>query len=320
VLFLIVGSILLASFIAIVFTRKITRPIRTLVSGTHLFSQGKLDHRIRAESNDELGALAIDFDNMAASLLENQRKLRRAERLATLSKFASIVSHEIRNPLNSMAINMQILKKELTKRGEATPEKHEKYLNIVASEIERLDALVRNFLLIARPRELKLSVCNVHTILEEILLSQKVTARKQHVHIARDFRSGVNSCRADRDQLKQVFLNIVINALEAMPTGGHLKVSTHLLSPEGSDGWPEGPPAGRFVAVSFSDTGAGIPDEERESIFDFYYSTKKGGTGLGLAIAQRIVEEHGGTITVESQPSRGSTFTVTLPVEISDKT
>ncbi|MFQ6092695.1 MAG: ATP-binding protein [bacterium] len=315
VVLLILGSILLASLIALLFTRKITRPIHTLVSGAHLFSQGRLDHRIQPESNDELGALAMEFDAMAASLLENQRRLRRAERLATLSKFASIVSHEIRNPLNSMAINMQILKRELMKKGRANPEKQEKYLNIVASEIERLDTLVRNFLLIARPRELKLSGCDVNTILEEVLLSQELRAKKQRVRILRDFSPNVNSCRADRDQLKQVFLNIVLNALEAMPTGGQLKVATRLGPFGGTESRAKVPLTRRSVAVSFTDTGVGIPKEEMETIFDFYYSTKKGGTGLGLAIAQQIVEEHSGTILVESGVGKGSTFTVTIPAE-----
>ena len=313
VLYLIVGSIIMASLIALIFTRKLTRPIHTLVSGVHLFSQGKLEHRIQTESKDELGALAVEVDAMAISLLENQRKLRRAERLATLSKFASIVSHEIRNPLNSMAINMQILQRELQKKGGGSREKQEKYLNIVASEIERLNTLVRNFLLIARPRQLKLSTCNVTNILEEVLVSQESRAKKQHVRILRDFHSEVNHCRADKDQLKQVFLNIVINAFEAMPAGGQLKVLTRSEIHHTTEGRVEEPTERRCVKISFADTGVGIPKDERETVFDFYYSTKKGGTGLGLAIAQQIVEEHGGTLFVESEISRGSTFTVILP-------
>jgi signal transduction histidine kinase len=257
----------------------------------------------------------MEFDAMAISLLENQKKLRRAERLATLSKFASIVSHEIRNPLNSMAINMQILQRELQKKGGGSREKQDKYLNIVASEIDRLNTLVRNFLLIARPRELKLSACNVTSILEEVLLSQESRAQKQNVRILRDFHSGVNTCPADRDQLKQVFLNIVINAFEAMPTGGQLKVFTRSEILRTMTGGVEEPRERRCVEIVFKDSGVGIPKNERETIFDFYYSTKKGGTGLGLAIAQQIVEEHGGTLFVESEVGRGSTFTVTLPTE-----
>ena len=317
VLFFIVGSILLASLIALVFTRRMTKPIRALVRGTHFFSQGKLDHRIHSGSNDELGALAVEFDRMAASLLEIQKKLQRAERLATMSKFASIVSHEIRNPLNSMSINMQILKRELMKKDRGDPEKQEKFLNMVASEIERLDELVRNFLLIARPHELKLSTCEVNDVLDEVLVSQELRAKKQHVKILRDFHSDSNSCQADRDQLKQVFLNIVINALEAMPSGGQLKVTTesHIRTMAGSQEGEE--LVRRHIAILFADTGVGIPKKELETIFDFYYSSKKGGTGLGLAIAQKIVEEHNGTITVESKVARGSIFTVTLPVEAS---
>lgn len=314
VLYFIIGSIVLAFLIAIVFTRRMTKPIHTLVRGTHLYSQGKLDHRIQSESDDELGALAVEFDRMAASLLEIQKKLRRAERLATMSKFASIVSHEIRNPLNSMSINMQILKKELMKKDRGDSEKQEKFLNIVSSEIERLDELVRNFLLFARPRELKLSTCTINDVLEEVLVSQESRAKKQRVKVIREFRSDVDSCKADRDQLKQVFLNIVINAFEAMPSGGQLKVTTR---PEVSGVIErEEVQSRRFVVITFTDTGVGVPKEEMETIFDFYYSSKKGGTGLGLAIAQQIIEEHSGTITVESEVGRGSTFIVALPTDV----
>ena len=311
VLFFIIGSILVASLIALIFTRRMTKPIRALVRGTHLFSQGKLDHRIQPESNDELGSLAVEFDRMAVSLLENQKKLQRAERLATLSKFASIVSHEIRNPLNSMSINMQILKRELLKQEGGDPDKQRKFLDIVASEIERLDELVRNFLLIARPRTLKLSRCKVNSILEEVLLSQEERAKKQGIHILKKLHPDVDSCQADQDQLKQVFLNIVINAFEAMPSGGKLTVSTkfNLLEP----GEAEDASIERSVTILFSDTGTGISKEELDNIFDFYYSSKKGGTGLGLAIAQQIIEEHNGSIAVKSKIDQGSTFTVTLP-------
>jgi len=264
VLFFILGSILVASFIALFFTRRITKPIRALVRGTQLFSRGKLDHRIQPESNDELGSLAIEFDRMAVSLLDNQKKLQRAERLATLSKFASIVSHEIRNPLNSMSINMQILKRELLKESRGDPAKQKKFLDIVASEIERLDELVRNFLLIARPRTLKISRCDVNAILEEVLLSQEERAKKEELRIRTTFHPEVTSCQADKDQLKQVFLNIVINAFDAMSSGGVLTVSTgiNLLQPDS----PEEAAPRRYIVVCFADTGTGISAEEQESI------------------------------------------------------
>ncbi len=312
IVLLIGGSIILASIVALIFTRKITKPIGALVSGTQLYSQGNLDYRIRSQSKDELGALAVEFDNMAASLLEIQKRLRRAERLATLSRFASIVSHEVRNPLNAMTINMQILRRELMKKDGGDPQVQEKYMNIVAAEIERLDGLVHSFLLMARPRDLKLSRCEVSAVVEEVLQAQELRAGKQSVRLVRDFQSGV-MCLADVDQLKQVFLNIVINALEAMPSGGQLTVSVH-TSAAGSEAQQDTRQvAHQSAVVSFTDTGVGIPAEETEAIFELYRSTKKGGTGLGLAIAQQIVEGHGGTITVKSQVGRGSTFQVTLP-------
>lgn len=313
IVLLIVGSIILASIVALVFTRKITRPIGALVSGTQLYSQGNLGYRIQPQSKDELGALAVEFDNMAASLLEIQKRLKRAERLATLSKFASIVSHEVRNPLNAMTINMQILKRELMKRGGGDPQMQQKYLNIVAAEIERLDGLVRSFLLMARPRDLKLSRCDISAVVDEVLQSQEVRAGKQSVCLVRDLKPDI-ACQVDIDQLKQVFLNIVVNALEAMPAGGQLTVST-CSTAAGSGERQDDLRGGRQQAmVSFTDTGPGIPPEETEAIFELYRSTKKGGTGLGLAIAQQIVEAHGGTIIVQNQVGRGATFQVILPV------
>lgn len=293
------ASVLLASLIAFFYTRWIVKPVDHLVSGMEQFSRGALHYRIEKVSSDEIGTLAEHFNEMAERLIEFQNTLKRTERLETLSKLASVLSHEIRNPLNSMVINMQILKRELSKEV-IDKEKVERFYNVLASEIKRVDQLVTDFLLIARPPKLEKSKVTINEILDEVILMQQANALKQGIRIERVFADKPIQVEVDVAKMKQVFLNLIINAIQAMPGGGRLKIIVKEADPN-------------TVILSFIDTGHGIKKEDLNKIFDFYYSTKKEGTGLGLAIVQQIIEEHKGRITVESEEKTGTTFTIYLP-------
>jgi two-component system, sporulation sensor kinase E len=301
--------IIIAILIAYLLERRITAPITTLVEGVKRYAEGDLDFRLKIKKYEEIAVLADEFNAMAEKLVDNQRKLRRVERLAALSKFASLVSHEIRNPLNSMNINMQILKREIDKpRGDVL--KMRKYYDIIISEIQRMDNLVKNFLMISRPPRFDYLPNDIHDILEEVILMQQGNAEQQNVQIKRQYFEKKIYANVDRDQLKQVFHNIIINALQAMPKGGNLVIKTTLRKVRNR--------MKQYVTsmcIEFIDTGIGIPKDKLKDIFEFYYTSKKTGTGLGLAIARQIIEGHYGTITVKSKEKNGTNIAVCIPLK-----
>jgi nitrogen fixation/metabolism regulation signal transduction histidine kinase len=260
VIILVSITLVLALLLAFGTIRRITHPIEILVSGVRAYAEGNLNHRINIERQDELVVLADEFNTMAESLEQNQRQLRRMERLAAISRFASLVSHEIRNPLNAMNINMQILKR-LIGQTDSPPDKKMKYLNIITSEINRMNSLVTNFLSITRPPELNLIRADVLQV----------------------YRNNAELGMFDHNQLKQVFHNIILNAFEAMPDGGVVSIKTsHFISKRKDDHIP------RKIKIQFIDEGCGISPEKIPEIFEFYYTTKKTGTGLGLVISIRF--------------------------------
>jgi len=251
----------------------------------------------------------LKFNEMADRLLEFQAKLRRAIRLEMMGRLASILSHEIRNPLNAMVINMQVMKRELSKHP-LNVEKVERYYQIVVSEIKRIDQLVTNFLMVARPPKLDKQRLCIDEVLEEVILMQQPDSGRKGIKVIRDYRRKGVTVMADRDKMKQVFLNLYLNAMEAMAPGGLLTIGLDVMDqPPGEPGTDK-----RSLVIRFTDTGTGIPPEHLAHIFDFYFSTKEKGTGLGLPVAQQIIEEHGGKITVESRIGGGSTFSIHLPL------
>jgi signal transduction histidine kinase len=246
-------------------------------------------------------------------LLEKEVQLRRADRLSALGQLSAGLAHEIRNPLGAIKGAVEILQDDY-------PSGHPKaeFYSIILKEVERLNDVVTNFLSFARPVKLNFAPVDVAGVLAglEGLISGQ--ARAHRVQIFTTFDSGPCRVMADETLLKQAFLNIMLNALEAMPDGGDLAVSTRLVSgnaaPEGSGG-PETGGRPEWVEVVFDDTGHGIADEDQGRIFDPFFTTKRDGTGLGLAITHRIIENHHGTIRVMSQWGKGTTFVITLPLE-----
>lgn len=311
IIFVSITSIL-AIILAFGTIQRITRPIETLVKGVRQYGDGDLTHRIKVEQHDELMVLADEFNKMAESLEKNQRQLRRMERLAALSRFAALVSHEIRNPLNAMNINMQILRRLITQTNSPTDSKI-KYMNIISSEIERMNSIVSNFLAITRPPELTLIRSDIHQILEEVVITLEEQARRMGISVNRHYCPEMLLGLFDHNQLKQVFHNILLNAFEAMPDGGSVLIETSRQPlPKGKQ-----KPL-HHIIIRVIDSGMGIPKNKMGEIFEFYYTTKKSGTGLGLAIARQIIEAHKGDIKVESIEKQGTTVIIELPLEIKD--
>ncbi len=300
--------IIIAIVLSYLLEKRITSPIKTLVDGVKRYADGDLGFRIPTQRYAEITVLADEFNTMAESLLLNQRKLRKAERLAAMSKFATLISHEIRNPLNSMNINMQILKREIEKSDGDIINKN-KYSEIIISEIQRMDNLINNFLTISRPPRFDLVQHNIHAILDEVIFSHSAMAEQQKIKINKRYCESKLLANVDGDQMKQVFHNIIINAFQAMPKGGNLDIITFCIEITKSNTIKI--PAFR---IEFKDSGYGIASNKVDEIFDFYYTSKKTGTGLGLAIARQIIDGHKGLISVESNEGKGIKLIIEIPV------
>jgi hypothetical protein len=238
----------------------------------------------------------------SARLEETQRQLFQSEKLAALGKLSAGIAHEIRNPLTSIKILIHSLVDE-----QATETSREKDLAVIEAEIERVNKIIKQFLDFARPRPPSLEPMEVKAILEETLALLVYEMEAQKISLDRSYAPDIPRVPMDREQMKQVFLNLMLNAIQAMERGGRLKVAIRRKSAPSGDG-------GRSMAeISVQDTGPGMEEDIRSKIFEPFFSTKEEGIGLGLPIAQRIVEEHGGQIQVESRAGEGTTFTVILP-------
>jgi signal transduction histidine kinase len=237
-------------------------------------------------------------------LLEKETQLRRADRLSALGQLSAGLAHEIRNPLGAIKGAVEILQEDY-RAGHPKAE----FYAILLKEVERLNDVLTNFLSFARPATPHFAPVDVRGVLAALEGLISGQARGHRVQIFTSFHAGPSRVMADESLLKQAFLNIMLNAVEAMPEGGDLAISTR-LSPRSGDGdRPE------CIEVVFDDTGPGIREEDLGRIFDPFFTSKKDGTGLGLAITHRIIENHHGAIQVVSQQGKGTTFVVTLPLE-----
>jgi PAS domain S-box-containing protein len=234
-----------------------------------------------------------------------EAQLRRAESLASLTTLAAGVAHEIKNPLGSISIHIQLIKKSL--HGKETVEIPflERHLGVVDEEIERLNKIVVDFLFAVRPMDVQLRESDPGKLVAEIADFIRPEAEKAKVNLVLRVAEGLSLVALDERLMKQALLNLVKNALAAMPGGGELK-----LSADSSD---------EEVILSVEDSGLGISEEDLPKIFEPYFTTKDNGTGLGLTITFKIVREHGGEISVASRPGLGSTFAIHLPVPQKDK-
>ena len=227
-----------------------------------------------------------------------EAEMERGERLATVGNMAAAVAHELRNPLNAVSMGIQRL------RVEFEPVPREEYLrmvDLVQGEVRRLNTIVEEFLSLARPMSLKREPIIVAALLEDVLGLVESEARGAGIAVVREIPAGLPVLHADRDRMKQVLLNLVLNAIQAMPSGGTLEIGVAA--------------AGGTLTVTVADTGSGIAPDLLPKVFEPYVTTKTKGLGLGLAIVRRIVEAHGGTIEAESEPGRRTSFRVALPLD-----
>jgi signal transduction histidine kinase len=249
---------------------------------------------VEDEGDSPVGALLLLRD--AESIRRLEAHVDYAHKLAQLGRITSGVSHEIKNPLNAMAIHLEILKSKLESgAGDPAPQ-----IEVLQSEISRLDRVVKTFLDFTRPVEVRLEPHDLNRIVEQVTRLTVAEAEQRGVQLRVQLAPGPVTVRADADMLTQSLLNIAINGCQAMPEGGPLRVATSRAD-------------GHLCRVEIEDRGVGISPEAREKIFNLYYTTKPSGSGIGLAQAFRAVQIHSGEIRVHSQPGQGTRFEILLP-------
>src|SRR5215468_5543779 len=300
IVFGLLGLLLIAAIA--IFTKRITRPIMELGQAAGKVTEGNLDFNVSVSGPKEMRALSQIFNEMLSGLRSKrnlEELLQRAERSAVVGRLASGIAHEIRNPLNFINLSIDHLRAAFAPKEEAPRAQYTHILTTIKDELARLNRLVSDFLGYGRPAKLKIREIDARSLIEEVrdLVNTHAEQHDVKVNIEQN-GDGDSKLQGDAELIKTCFSNLMINAIQAMPSGGSLNIS---LRPDNG-----------FLEIKFADTGVGIMAEDLAQIFEPYYSTKETGIGLGLPLTKKIIEEHGGEINVESALGRGTTFTVTL--------
>ncbi len=330
-LLLLAGTLLVSLALAVILYRGVHLPTRRLRSGTRALADGVLDYRIEMNRTDELGALARSFNRMAENLLQADSKLRswsstleervqqkteelevinrqmmQVEKSASLGKMAATVAHELNNPLSGILTTARLLEKKMNRllpEGEERTRVAES-LDLIRSESTRCGHIVRDLLTYARESRTEYQEVPLNEIVQRALrlVDHHIEVAGVETEVGLFLKNDTIVC--DGEQVTQILIALMINAVEAMPSGGQLEIKT----------WDDATTGSNQVFLSVSDTGIGIPDEIRDRVFDPFFSTKQEtkGVGLGLAVVYGIVQRHGGMITVDSDPGMGTCFTVQL--------
>jgi two-component system NtrC family sensor kinase len=308
------------------------KPVKRFITGTKEIAAGHLQHRLTVDRRDELGELALSFNHMAQDLdaaqhelidwsntLERKveqksRELQTAqdqvlhmEKMASLGKLSSMIAHELNNPLSGILTLSKLVKKRLG-APQITPEKLEQMnrdLTLISEEAKRCGEIVKNLLFFARAHPSERSACELDPIIDRSLRLIQHQIDMQQITVSHAVAEHPVRVAGDESQIQQVLIAILINALEAMPDGGMLRISAQ--------------DAGDHAELIISDTGIGIPAAALSRIFEPFFTTKESGygMGLGLSIVYGIIKQHGGDIRVESEPGHGTTMTILLPRESS---
>jgi len=290
-------------------SRSISVPVHKLVIASKELANGNLGAKVEKTSNDEIGSLADAYNAMAHALRERDEQLKEftrkkfmeSERLALIGQLAANVAHELNNPLQGIVTYSHLL---LERNSIDDPTKQT--LQKIVVQANRSRDIIRGLLDFSRQRKPDKTLCNINSLLQESLSFLENQALMQNVQIITNFENALPSVVIDPSQVQRVFINMIVNAAEAMNGNGRLTMSTRR------------DPVRGCIEIVITDTGMGIPEENLEKIFDPFFTTKETGhgVGLGLAISYGIIKEHGGTILVESEAGKGTTFIIRLPITL----
>ncbi len=316
-------AILLIAYWAV---ETVTRPLRSMGEAVASFAEGQFQKAIVVDRKDEIGKLMDGFTKMAAKLKkaygalegkvqasntelekayfmlkQKQEQLIRSGKMAALGQLSAGVAHEIRNPLTSIKIFIQSLEKQLD-----LDETQREDFRIIKKEMDRLNGIVTRFLNFARPEEPQFQAVNLYGLVTDALNLLAPRIKNNGIRVGISLPPDLPAVKGDPKQLDQVLLNLLLNAVEAMPKGGTLEVRSDLKTvPESEE---------KLFQIVIQDSGPGIGKEQQARLFDPFFSTKEGGTGLGLSIVYSIVQKHGGQIDVESESGKGTSFILSLPL------
>jgi signal transduction histidine kinase len=268
-------------------SRSLARPINELTGAMAVVGAGQLDHPITPRSRDEIGALAGAFGRMTDNLRQSRAALVQSEKLASIGEMAAAVAHGLRNPLASLRAAAQMVRQH-----PEAPSSRE-HLDAIIEEVDRLDRRISHLLSFSRPAPFHPLQENVSRLVEGLLPAFSQLLRERGIELQLDLPGTLPEVRVDPMQLEQALVEIVSNALDAMPSGGRLRIAASVDSPGAGSG---------NVTVEVADTGPGIPDHVLPSVCEPFFTTRQEGTGLGLAIAKRYVEQNGGRLEITSRP------------------
>ena len=276
-----------------------------LAKASHLTPVSATTSPLLKDNGEQTGTILILRD--LSNIRELERAVRQADRLSTLGTLAAGLAHEIKNPLGGIKGAAQLLERELPDGSELC-----EYTGIMLKEVQRVNKIVEELLELASPRPLKPSKVNLHKTLGDILILQKRAVGKKSINFLQQFDPSIPPLLGDEALLIQLFLNLIKNAVEAVKEIGVIRVTSRVVADYSMT--QKGERRSRMVAIEISDDGPGINKDDMEHLFTPFFTTKPNGTGLGLAICQKIVSEHRGMIKVDSDPTKGTTFTVMLPL------
>lgn len=293
VLFSVIAGILGAFYII----RKLMRDVNRINEGVEKM-ENDLSCRIDISSG-ELGQVADGINRMAEKLEEQkalEERLHQADKMAAIGQFVSGIAHELRNPLSIMKGSLQLMERESSFSDEDI-----KFIKIIKEQIERQNLVIEELLKFAKPSQSNFEAIDLNNVIDSIMSFAGAYLRDSEIKLYRMKSAKAVIVNGDVEKLKQVFLNLILNAVQAMPQGGSLSIEIEEIE-------------GKEVAVHFRDSGKGISESNIETIFNPYYTTKDEGTGLGLSISYQLVQLHGGTINAKNMDKGGAEFTVTLPI------
>jgi hypothetical protein len=319
------------------------KPISRVVEAARRVAQGQLDERLPTNRRDEIGELNRSFNEMVERLREKaelEARLHQAERLSAIAHLASGIAHEVRNPLNSISLIIDHLGAQFAPGAPPEREEFARLTSIIKQEIHRLNAMIETFLKYGKPLELTRQPTDIRTLLDEVLEVAAQKAQAQQIRVERDYAATLPQVWVDGPHIKTCFLNLVLNAVQAMtPGGGTLTVTVGCKADGDSQGsqlvnqstgqLEETTPARQgdqltnrpfdlstsngWVEIRFQDTGVGIAPEHLPRVFEPYFTTKEVGIGLGLALTKQILEQHGARIELTSEPGKGTVARIQLP-------
>ncbi len=297
IIMLVTLSGVIASFI---FSRLLTKPLNKFIEFTKVLGRGEFGKRVDVPYGDEIGYLARNFNRLSMELKNVNEKMEetytythllQAEKLSTIGQISAGLAHELKNPLTTLKMLFQAFKEQ--------PDMTREDAKIINREIEKIDAIITKFLGFAKQKDFEIADININALTEKALSLAAFDICRHDIVVHKDMLENLPEVKGDRALLEHVFLNLILNAVQAMPGGGDI--------------WMSGKTDDKFIEVVIRDKGAGIPSDIRSKVFDPFFTTKEDGTGLGLSIVYNIVKSHGGKVFFNSSEGAGTVFTVRLP-------